>query len=59
MTSPSCQEEIFYYQLMEVTDFRNDVILAEACRDDVTKYCHDVEPGGRWLPHMDGWMTAG
>ena len=30
---------------MEVSDFRNDVILAEACRDDVEKYCKDVEPG--------------
>lgn len=31
---------------MEVSDFRNDVILAEACRADVDKYCKDVEPGG-------------
>jgi hypothetical protein len=30
---------------MEVTDFRNDVILAEACRGDVDKYCKDVQPG--------------
>jgi hypothetical protein len=36
---------VFYYQLMEVTDFRNDVILAEACRGDVDKYCAKVEPG--------------
>jgi Golgi apparatus protein 1 len=28
-----------------VTDFRNDVILAEACRTDVEKFCKDVEPG--------------
>jgi hypothetical protein len=46
ITSSACQEEVFYYQLMEVTDFRNDVILAEACRTDVEKYCKDVEPGG-------------
>eukprot|EP00879_Flechtneria_rotunda_P000602 GHRR01000712.1.p1 GENE.GHRR01000712.1~~GHRR01000712.1.p1 ORF type:complete len:883 (+),score=207.41 GHRR01000712.1:2504-5152(+) len=45
ITSSACQEEVFYYELMEVTDFRNDVILAEACRDDVEKYCKDVEPG--------------
>jgi hypothetical protein len=25
---------------------RNDVILAEACRNDVEAYCKDVEPGG-------------
>jgi hypothetical protein len=31
--------------LPQVTDFRNDVILAEACRQDVDKYCKDVEPG--------------
>lgn len=45
ITSSACQEEVFYYQLMEVTDFRNDVILAEACRTDVEKFCKDVEPG--------------
>lgn len=45
ITSSACAEEVFYYQLMEVTDFRNDVILAEACRGDVEKYCKDVEPG--------------
>ncbi|KAI8475756.1 MAG: hypothetical protein J3K34DRAFT_453290 [Monoraphidium minutum] len=45
ITSTACQEEVFYYELMEVTDFRNDVILAEACREDVEKYCKDVEPG--------------
>lgn len=27
-------------------DERNDVILAEACRNDVEAYCKDVEPGG-------------
>lgn len=31
----------------QVTDFRNDVILAEACRTDVETYCKDTEPGGR------------
>ena len=29
----------------KVNDFRNDVILAAACRDDVDKFCKDVEPG--------------
>ena len=28
-------QEVFYYQLMGVNDFRNDVILAEACRGNV------------------------
>lgn len=45
ITSQACQDEVFYYELMEVTDFRNDVILAEACRNDVEKFCKDVEPG--------------
>jgi hypothetical protein len=39
---------VAYYELMEVTDFRNDVLLAEACRGDVDKYCRDVEPGARF-----------
>ncbi len=45
ITSQACQDEVFYYELMEVTDFRNDVILAEACRNDVEAYCKDTEPG--------------
>ena len=27
-------------------DFRNDVLLAEACRADVQKFCRKIEPGG-------------
>jgi hypothetical protein len=45
ITNSDCQEEVFYYQLMEVSDFRNDVILAEACRTDVDSYCKEIEPG--------------
>uniref|UniRef100_A0A7R9V0N1 Golgi apparatus protein 1 n=1 Tax=Chlamydomonas euryale TaxID=1486919 RepID=A0A7R9V0N1_9CHLO len=45
VTDAACQEEIFYFELMEVRDFRNDVILAEACRNDVAQFCQDVEPG--------------
>lgn len=45
ITSQACQDEVFYYELMGVSDFRNDVILAEACRNDVEQYCKDVEPG--------------
>jgi hypothetical protein len=56
ITSPACEEEVFYYQLMEVTDFRNDVILAEACRGDVDKYCKDVEPGA-WLRGPGGYLA--
>ena len=45
ITVQACQEEVFYFELMEVKDFRNDVILAEACRTDVEAFCKDVEPG--------------
>lgn len=45
LTAADCKEEVHYYRLMEVSDFRNDVILAEACRADVDRYCKDVEPG--------------
>ena len=31
--------------LVQVYDFRNDVLLAEACRSDVGKFCKKVEPG--------------
>jgi|UniRef100_A0A7S1X9L8 Golgi apparatus protein 1 len=40
-----CKKEVTYFINMEVTDFRNDVILAEACRGDILQYCPDVEPG--------------
>lgn len=30
---------------VQVSDFRNDVILAEACRNDVDKYCKKIQPG--------------
>lgn len=40
---------MFYFEKMEVNDFRNDVLLAEACRSDVDKYCKHVEPGARSL----------
>jgi Golgi apparatus protein 1 len=38
---------VFYFEKMEVNDFRNDIILALACRGDVDKFCKDVEPGAR------------
>lgn len=44
------QDEVFYFEKMEVNDFRNDVLLAEACRSDVDKLCRHVEPGA--LPEM-------
>jgi golgi apparatus protein 1 len=45
LQNDECKEEVFYFVKMEVSDFRNDVILAEACKGDVDSYCADVEPG--------------
>ena len=45
-----CQEEIFYFEKMEVNDFRNDVLLAEACRTDVETHCKNVKPGENFHP---------
>ena len=42
-----CFDEVFYFEKMEVNDFRNDVLLAEACRQDVDRFCKHVEPGAR------------
>ena len=39
------QDDVFYFEKMEVNDFRNDVLLAEACRSDVDKFCKHTEPG--------------
>lgn len=41
----SCRKEVAYLEKMEVNDFRIDMALAEACREDVGKYCGQVEPG--------------
>ena len=50
LESAECRKEVQYFVKMEVTDFRNDVMLAEACKVDVDKHCADVEPGeGRVL----------
>lgn len=45
LESKQCQEEVFYFEKMEVSDFRNDVLLAEACRQDVDSYCRSKKPG--------------
>eukprot|EP00879_Flechtneria_rotunda_P008992 GHRR01009415.1.p1 GENE.GHRR01009415.1~~GHRR01009415.1.p1 ORF type:complete len:539 (+),score=221.10 GHRR01009415.1:802-2418(+) len=43
--SDACHKEVLYLEKMEVDDFRMDMILAEACRADVDKFCAKVEPG--------------
>ena len=50
--SKACADEVFYFEKMEVSDFRNDVLLAEACRADVDKYCRHVEPGQQSPIHL-------
>lgn len=45
ITAQACKDEIFYFMKMEVKDFRNDVILAEACRNDVDKRCKSAKAG--------------
>lgn len=41
----ACKKEVAYFEKMEVNNFENDIILAEACRSDVEKFCSSVEPG--------------
>ena len=45
LSSQACKDEVFYFEKMEVNDYRNDVILAEACRTDVDKLCKKVPRG--------------
>ena len=50
ITGSECRKEVFYFVKMEVSDYRNDIALAEACREDVEEYCRYTEPGeGRVL----------
>ncbi len=37
--------QVFYYEKMEVSNYKNDIILAEACRTDVEQLCANVEAG--------------
>ncbi|EFJ50582.1 hypothetical protein VOLCADRAFT_103797 [Volvox carteri f. nagariensis] len=41
----ACKKEVYYYEKMEVSNFMNDILLAEACRTDVELHCSKVEPG--------------
>jgi golgi apparatus protein 1 len=52
ITDADCKKEVFYFIKMEVKDFRNDVLLAEACRQDVQTFCDKVQPGASHLHHL-------
>jgi Golgi apparatus protein 1 len=43
----ACATEVFYFVKMQVSDYRNDVLLAEACRADVDRHCGRSKPGTR------------
>jgi golgi apparatus protein 1 len=43
--SDGCRKEVLYFQKMEVSNYHNDVILAAQCRDDVERFCKNVQPG--------------
>jgi len=51
ITTEECKKEIFYFEKMEADDYRNDVLLAEACRTDVEKHCKKVTPGTSSTQH--------
>lgn len=38
-------QEVTYYQKLGVKDFENDVMAAEACHNDVEKFCKNIRPG--------------
>lgn len=40
-----CPQEVEYFEKMEVRDFHNDVLLAEACRTDVERLCAAAKRG--------------
>eukprot|EP00878_Enallax_costatus_P015261 GHUV01015979.1.p1 GENE.GHUV01015979.1~~GHUV01015979.1.p1 ORF type:complete len:801 (+),score=251.73 GHUV01015979.1:135-2405(+) len=45
LKSEDCRKEVYYFQKMEVSNYHNDVILAAQCRNDVEKFCKNVQPG--------------
>lgn len=48
----NCQKEVYYFEKMEVSDYKNDIILAEACRWDVDKFCSTVPAGEPEAPEF-------
>lgn len=40
------------HHVPQVFDYRNDVILAETCREDVNKYCKKVKKGSCFYKEM-------
>jgi Golgi apparatus protein 1 len=53
----ACRREVEYFERMEVADYRNDVILAAACRGDVDAFCKGVQPGALW--RVGAWAGRG
>ena len=47
--SVSCRVMCERHHALQVFDYRNDVILAETCREDVNKFCKKVKKGSS--PH--------
>lgn len=45
LKSEDCRKEVYYFQKMEVSNYHNDVILAAQCRNDVEKFCKNVQAG--------------
>jgi len=45
ITAKACKDEVFYFVKMQVADYRNDILLAEACRSDVDARCAAVPAG--------------
>lgn len=54
ISDEGCRKEVFYYEKMEVSNFKNDILLAEACRTDVEQFCSTVEPGGSRFSVLKG-----
>lgn len=54
VSDEGCKKEVYYYEKMEVSNFKNDILLAEACRTDVEQFCSTVEAGGSYLGILKG-----
>jgi len=45
ITSDSCKTELFAAEKRMGNDYRSDAVLKEACKEDVSNFCADIEPG--------------
>eukprot|EP00898_Chlorokybus_atmophyticus_P007954 jgi/Chlat1/815/Chrsp104S01269 len=46
ISSDACKKELFALEKMQSEDWRNNAVLENFCKDDVSKFCKSIDSGG-------------